>query len=52
MFSDIGLSTIFSEHVSSGKGKKRKNEQLGLYQTKKTPAEWKKIFANNIPNRH
>ena len=32
---DIGLCNIFSGYVSSGKGNKSKNKQMGLYHTQK-----------------
>ena len=32
---DIGLSNILGGFVSSGKGNKSKNKQMGLHQTKK-----------------
>ena len=58
---DIDLSNIFW-YVSSGRGNKSKNKQMGLYQTKKhskrtinkmkrLPTEWEKIFANEIPDK-
>ena len=31
---DIGLSNIFFEYVSTGKGNKSKNKQMGLHQIK------------------
>ena len=47
--------------MSSGKGNKSKNKQIGLHQTKKfyhgivnclqnekSPTEWDKIFENNV----
>ena len=61
---DIGLSNIFFGYVSSGKGNKSKNKQMGLHQTKsfctvketinktkRLPTEWEKIFANNISDK-
>ena len=35
MPSDISLSNIFFESISSGKGDKTKNKQIGLYQSEK-----------------
>ena len=35
MLFDMGLSNTFCGYVSSGKGKKSKNKQMGLHQTKK-----------------
>ena len=58
---DISLS--IGRYVSSGKGSKSKNMEVGPHQTKKfctvrktsnktkrPPTEWKKIFANDIFN--
>ena len=36
MLFDTGLSNIFFGYVSSGKGNKSKNKQMGLHQTKKS----------------
>ena len=57
--SDISHSNIFFWYISSGKGNKRINKQMGLHQTKKflhnkgnhqqmkrQPTEWENIFAN------
>lgn len=35
MFFDMVLSNVFWGYVASGKGNKSKNEQVGLYKTKK-----------------
>ena len=54
--------TIFFGYVSSVKGNKSKNKQIGLHQTKnllhgkgnhqqkRQPTKWEKIFANHIDN--
>ena len=63
MLFNISLSNIFL-FVSSGKGNKSKNMQMRLNQTKifctaketinnmkRLPAEWEKIFANDISDK-
>ena len=63
MLLDIGHSKLFGS-VSSSKGNKTKNKQMGLHQTKKLlhgkgtikkmkrlPTEWQKIFANDMSNK-
>ena len=58
---------LLTQHISGGKGNKSKNELLGPHQKKKTknfctaketinktkrqPAEWEKIFANDISDK-
>ena len=61
MLFDIALSNIFFGSVSSGKGSKSKNKQMGLHQTctvkeiinkkERQPTEWEKIFANDMSDK-
>ena len=58
---DIICSSIFFRSVSSGKGNKSKNNQMGhksfwtaketINKMKRQPTEWKKIFANDVTNK-
>ena len=54
------IRAVFFWYISSGKGNKRENKQMGLYQTKKfckekenineikrQPTEWENIFTND-----
>ena len=58
------LVTFFGGYVSSGKGNKSKNKQMGLHhteilctaketinKTKRPATEWEKIFASDISNK-
>ena len=59
IFFGIGLSKIFSEYGSSGKGSKSRNKQMEVHQAKgfytvkeiisqmkRLPPEWEKMLAN------